>query len=193
MPVSRACSILNCGKIAKARGWCDMHWARWRHHGDPLISGRTARGIPLKFLDEALSYRGEECLRWPFSGSRGYGSLCIGGRTQEAHRVICEEINGPPPTPEHQAAHRCGQGKQGCIAPNHLSWKTPKENEADKLIHGTMARGERQGSSKLNREEVLAIRKLSGSMSHRLIGEKFGVSKGLVSYIIARKRWAWLD
>lgn len=28
------CSIDGCGKPAKARSWCGMHWWRWRNHGD---------------------------------------------------------------------------------------------------------------------------------------------------------------
>jgi hypothetical protein len=36
--VSASCTIDGCDKAAKARGWCAMHWWRWRHHGDPNYS-----------------------------------------------------------------------------------------------------------------------------------------------------------
>lgn len=32
---SMACSIEGCEKLVEARGWCLMHYARWRSHGDP--------------------------------------------------------------------------------------------------------------------------------------------------------------
>lgn len=31
----RTCKIEGCGKKHFARGWCSMHWNRWRKHGDP--------------------------------------------------------------------------------------------------------------------------------------------------------------
>lgn len=40
------CSIEGCGKQAVARGWCPQHWARWRKHGDPLITLPHARARP---------------------------------------------------------------------------------------------------------------------------------------------------
>lgn len=31
------CSIPDCAKPARARGWCGMHYERWRQHGDPTF------------------------------------------------------------------------------------------------------------------------------------------------------------
>ncbi len=35
MKPSVPCDIADCGKPAKTRGWCVMHYERWRNHGDP--------------------------------------------------------------------------------------------------------------------------------------------------------------
>lgn len=34
--VKGVCKIEGCGKANGPRGWCSMHYARWRTHGDPL-------------------------------------------------------------------------------------------------------------------------------------------------------------
>lgn len=36
-PKLTECSIDGCGKPVTGRGWCSMHWQRWRTHGDPLV------------------------------------------------------------------------------------------------------------------------------------------------------------
>jgi hypothetical protein len=59
------------------------------------------------------------------------------GDTLYAHRLMCQLAHGDPPTPDHIAAHSCGRGHEGCVNPNHLSWKTYSENELDKRVHGT--------------------------------------------------------
>lgn len=32
----RTCAVGSCGRAAERRGWCVMHYKRWRRHGDPL-------------------------------------------------------------------------------------------------------------------------------------------------------------
>lgn len=34
----RLCSIEGCNRVHYGRGWCSMHYKRWKAHGDPLIS-----------------------------------------------------------------------------------------------------------------------------------------------------------
>lgn len=33
------CSIPNCDRAVRSRGWCGRHYGRWRKHGDPLGGG----------------------------------------------------------------------------------------------------------------------------------------------------------
>lgn len=40
--VPKTCSIEGCEKVAKARGWCNAHWLKWRKYGDPA-AGYTKR------------------------------------------------------------------------------------------------------------------------------------------------------
>ncbi len=33
--MKKACKIDGCDKPVKGHGWCNMHWYRWKRHGDP--------------------------------------------------------------------------------------------------------------------------------------------------------------
>lgn len=156
-----------------------------------MKAGRTQAGEPGRYLTEVvLTYEGDECLIWPYARiANGYAMI----RGQYVHRVICEEVKGPPPTTKHQAAHSCGRGKQGCVTKRHLSWKTPLENIADKFIHGTIVRGERVSQGKLTEAQALEIMALKGSMKLKDIGAKYGVSLAAISAIHCGISWAHLS
>ncbi len=38
------CTIDECTRPLRARGWCATHWRRWRMHGDPLFTTMPNRG-----------------------------------------------------------------------------------------------------------------------------------------------------
>ncbi|MDR9777187.1 hypothetical protein RJJ65_32030 [Rhizobium hidalgonense] len=196
MANSRLCSIPDCGKPLWSKGYCSAHYMRMRAHGDPLAGG-TSHGEPLRFTHEiAILHTGDGCLTWPFSkNGKGYGSLYVDGKPIIASRYVCELVNGPPPTPEHEAAHNCGKGHEGCIAPGHLEWKTHKENMADKVVHGTniRVRGERHHSAKLTEAEVREIRSLKGEETERAMAARFGVSNQTIHSILRRQIWAWVS
>lgn len=187
------CSIEGCGNPHLARGWCERHYRRWRRHGDPL-AGSTSWGVPMQWLRDHLDHTGDECLIWPFArgAAFGYGRIYADGETTVAHRLMCEHRHGPPPTPRHEAAHNCGNGHLGCVNGGHLRWATPKENHADKLIHGTHDRGERNSQAKLTEADVAAIRSRVG-ISYQQIAKQFGVSATTVWRVKRRLRWAWLE
>lgn len=191
MTLAKVCSIPDCGKITFGRGWCNAHYMRWCRHGDPL-GGGTTKGNPLRYFRETvLAFDGNECLIWPYGHtSTGYGRIQKNGRSCLAHRLICEEVNGPSPTSKHVAAHRCGN--RNCVNPKHLRWATPQENEADKLLHGTSNRGQRNSRAKLTESEVRQIRDHQGAVTPTEIAERFGVSRRQVSRIHRREEWGWL-
>lgn len=147
MAKSRICSIDGCGKTVHGQGFCNRHYLRFKRHGTPL-GGGTSLGEPLLFLQSILKTSAVECIPWPFGRiANGYPNL----NGTYAHRRICEMTHGPAPSGRHHAAHSCGNGHLACVNPNHISWKTPKENEADKLIHGTHKFGIKNHSKQTDR------------------------------------------
>lgn len=97
-------------------------------------------GTAMRYLvDVVLRYEGDECTIWPFTrNDRGYARTRWNGKLRNVCRMICEKVNGPPPTRVHQAAHSCGNGHLGCVTKRHLSWKSPQENSDDKYVHGSL-------------------------------------------------------
>lgn len=190
VPTREQCSVTGCDKFSRQRGWCNKHYNRWRRHRDPLAGG-TSNGAPMQWLHDHLNHTGDECLVWPFARSRnGRGWIRVTQGNGMPHQVMCKLRHGEPPTPEHEAAHSCGNGHLGCVNPIHLRWATKAENEADKLIHGTRARGERHGAAKLTEADVLAIRASTSPIQE--IAETFGISQATGRHIKNRKIWAWL-
>jgi hypothetical protein len=192
--MSDICSIPDCGKPHDAKGYCSSHYTRMRRHGDPL-GGGTSIGDPLRFIHEvALVHTSEDCLLWPYGKNRdGYGKIRIDGKKFVVSRYVCQLVRGEPPTPDHEASHSCGRGHLGCISPEHLGWKTPAENQADRLVHGTHSRGERCGRAKLTEAAVREILALKGKETQLNLAEMFGVSKTAVGSIHTGRNWAWLS
>lgn len=151
----------------------------------------TTEGEPMDWIRRHVNHKGEACLIWPFSRNpvNGYPRV-HGSFSTVASRVMCKEAHGEPPTPKHEAAHSCNGGKDGCIHPEHLSWKTAKENAADKRLHGTQHVGEKANRAKLKNDEVRAIKALlRRGVKQQIIAEKYSTSAATVSRINTQTKW----
>ncbi len=186
------CSVSDCtDPPVNSRGWCSGHYYRWARYGDPL-EGRNRRGSAPAFIELAVSHEGDDCLPWPYAQTTtGYGRYAVAGKIMRAHRVVLERVAGPPPTPQHHAAHAplvCHN--RLCVNPRHLRWATRTENMADTVIDGTQAQGERGPGARLTESQVKAIR--GDSRTYREIQREYGISIGHISMIKSRKVWAGL-
>ncbi len=129
------------------------------------------------------------CAPWPFgSTTNGRVEVYKDGVVIEGHRVVCELVNGAPPSLKHQAIHSCGKGHLGCFNASCLRWGTVLENMRDKKIHGTERRGELHPQAKLTQAEVNRIRQLR-YLRHTDLADEYGVSRPTISNILAYRYW----
>jgi hypothetical protein len=188
-----ACSVDGCQKRPYQRGWCQMHLRRWQRNGDPLVTRKPPNGEPLRFLLEtALSHQSDDCLIWPHvKDNHGYPIVRFEGKRAKGHRLLCAAAHGPQPSPERrEVAHGCGN--PSCVNPRHLRWATPKENQADKILHGTTNRGGRQWTAKLSDNDVQLIRASEGQVKVAALAARYGVGRAAIYKILRRERWTWL-
>ncbi len=73
---------------------------------------------------------------------------------------------------------------------SNLAWGTHKENELDKIAHGTKMLGEKHHQCKLTVEQVKEIRSSTGQTG--ILAEKFGVTRGTICSIRRGKTWGML-
>jgi hypothetical protein len=195
------CSTPGCRIV---RGLCRKHYQRFRKHGsaDPsalkrapradLAAPMARRGAPWAFLQEALTYEGDECLLWPYGkNNTGYGQINYEGRPRLAHRLVVCLLTDTPLDYELHVAHAPGIcHTPACINPRHLRWATVTANSHDKWIDGTMVLGENCRHSQLTRQEVWAIRQ-DGALD-AVAALRYGVSRSTILDIRCGRTWKWL-
>lgn len=179
----RVCSVEGCGEIHQAGGFCSKHYARVRKHGDASVVGSSPRPAQQFYDDVVKTYEGDDCLVWPLHRSKtGYGVMRHHGRAVIVSRRICEETYGSPPTEKMGAAHSCGNGHLGCVNKAHVTWKTPVENAADRLVHGT-------AGVALNVDKVKQIKADAASMGTTALSRKYNVSLVTIKRIKSGETW----
>jgi hypothetical protein len=148
----------------------------------------TGKGKGITFLREHMADEDGECLIWPLSRHpTGYGTFGYEGKQPYAHRFMCELVNGPAPSPEHEAAHSCSRGHEGCVHPKHLSWKTRSGNQRDRYRNG--AKRGWMGRRKLTEEQAAEILRLKDEETVTALARRFGVSRGAIYMIHSGETW----
>ncbi len=136
-----------------------------------------------------------QCLT-PRYNQYGYQTvhLCRSSSDREQktiHEVVAAAFIGPRPS-GHDINHL--DGNKWNNRAGNLEYATRKENMAHaREVLGIVNTGENNGSAKLTREQVLAIRSLYASgVKQRVLADQFGVHRGHISMIVTRRSWKWL-
>lgn len=125
----------------------------------------------------------------PAVTAKGYLRVSLNRRCYFVQRLVAQAFLSPRPSSLHTVAHEDGVPTNNVWT--NLAWKTPGENNWDRVRHGTMPRGEKHGMAKLGVDDVLQIRALSrlGCFSYRDIADRYGVRDITISSIARRKSW----
>ena len=122
----------------------------------------------------------------PKGGPSRYLSVILGyrGPSREIHRLVAEQFV-PGRGLGLEVAHENGN-KHDNRASN-LRWKTRKENQKDKLRHGTHGKT-------LTPNVVVSIREeySSGVVTQKELAMKYGTTQSTVSKIINKQRWEFV-
>jgi hypothetical protein len=118
----------------------------------------------------------------------GYGAVRIAGKTKAVHRLAYELANGVTLVGK-VVMHSCDT--PSCCNPEHLILGSHADNVKDKQEKGRQLRGSQIGNSKLSEDDVLAVRRDSGT--NQKIADSFNISTASVSRIKNRVDWGWLQ
>ena len=155
-----------------------------------------------KFVNYEFSSNGD--VRSTFDGrvrylrgstsDRGYKSVSLSSnklvvKREYIHRAVCELFNGPQPAWSQCCRHLDGDKTNN--AASNIAWGTDKENEADKALHGTSPKGEKNPMAILTREKVEQMRSIRASENkpYYKIAKDFGVSTMTAFKAVTLRAW----
>lgn len=111
--------------------------------------------------------------------------------SKKVYSLVAITFLGQRPTDRHEVAHWDGVRSNDILG--NLRWATKKENENDKIRHGTIARGERSGSAKVNSEQVAdVVHRYTSGETQKAIAKSLGEKQQLVSAIVTGRCWGHL-
>lgn len=87
--------------------------------------------------------------------------------------------------------HACRN--HACVAREHLSIGTSQDNANDKILHGTLLRGEDAGNAKITNDQARMI--IDSFQNGQSLGQRsleFGVAKSIIQSIDSANSWRWL-
>lgn len=133
--LERTCSVEDCENPARARGWCTMHYQRWRK------SGTLSSPVPSPYARFMAKTQRLPNGCWEWTGATketGYAAFGLDGAVVRAHRWVYEVFGASVPEGlvlDHVCHTRdlsCPGGDEcphrRCVNPDHLEPVTRLEN-----------------------------------------------------------------
>lgn len=127
----------------------------------------------------------KECWDWiRCTDKDGYGLISIVKNnkrtTQGAHRRSYMNVHGVIPAGQY-VLHKCDNVR--CINPEHLFIGTQQDNMDD------MRSKKAHYKAKISAKEVIEIRVLGETLTHKDISERYNLSRNAVTNIVNHRRW----
>lgn len=148
--------------LGEVRSWCKS----WRY--------KSRREIPLVLKQ----------------GARKDGYLAVGVPDKRlVHHLVAAAFLGPRPEGQY-VRHLDGDKNNNSVS--NLSYGTPAENAADKLLHGTHVQGVEHGASLLTEDQVREIKRAVKYPYYGQLNDlaaRYGVSKLTISNIKRGQTW----
>lgn len=128
----------------------------------------------------------------PNADAHGYRRIRLAGpgcsgKGVKVHLLVLRLFRGPAPE-GMQARHLDGNKDNNRL--DNLEWGTPKENNQDKIRHGTVPAGENHGLAKLTWKGVREIRELYRTgTSISALSRRFRVYRNAIRQVVLGKTW----
>jgi hypothetical protein len=115
---NNTCSVESCAGKSRARGWCTMHYQRWKKHGDldtNLMPNRIYGTVAERFYPKVSPPDSQGCKLWTGAlDGGGYGHFMTKDGVRGAHKIAYEMEIGPVPSGLH-LDHRCHTEDLTCV------------------------------------------------------------------------------
>lgn len=134
----------------------------------------------------------DDCWVWNAKTSHnGYGVFWLNGKNRRAHRVVLEDVIGPPPSSDSLALHSCDNPP--CVNPKHLRWGTVQDNTDDRLERWGSGEGANNPNAVLTEDNVKTIYAMRmNRIGHREIAKTLGLPPAAVEKAYTGSSWCHL-
>ena len=173
-------------KVAAAAEWRSVpHWPEYEVSEFGHVRRRLPGGSPIAKV-------GRELRPSPGLYAHVYLHGKAGKRHISIHRLVALAFLGEPPSRAHQVAHNDGNPRNNHYT--NLRYATPRENNADKIRHGTLPRGEKAGPSRFTATMVRQVRVLAAKeVPQEIIAEIFETSQSHIGRIVRKELWGHVE
>lgn len=198
-----SCSLEDCDLPHTAKGFCRIHYVRWKKCGDPYgeVLRKVENGESLlekltkKFL-RGISKLEDGCWTCTTASSTRSGYLHIpithdGVRNLvKVHRFSYEHFVGPIPE-GMLICHKCDN--RWCCNPDHLFVGSQSDNMQDMVRKGRGLVGEKNANTSFTESDVISIyADIDSGLTRTAIAKKHGVSAVTISHIATGRNWKHL-
>lgn len=185
-PKKQYCTIADCNRPTKGRGYCGKHWFRWRVNGDPLKVkawvGEGATPIEKFWSKVALTADTDRCWMWQGSGNGKYGRFQYKKKKWYAHQLSWALTHDEVPT--LQILHHCDI--KMCVNPNHLYQGTHQQNMDDLFWRGNWK--QRASVTEMDFHQIQDMFHKKATLAE--VGNRFNISISVASSIRCGKHWS---